>query len=146
MRESQKYVAKSKSDDKDRRLQSLTDRISVSEQFVQARQLIGSNPTEALKMCDTLLRQIPAESQVGGAGEQGWGGGGGAHGVGEDGGLGGLVGALGWGRCGRVRIGLGDGDVGCLAAVEARGIVGRRPGRSPWRVAKGPLGVDMTCR
>lgn len=68
MREAQKYVAKSKSDDKDRRLQSLTDRISVSEQFVQARQLIGSNPTEALKMCDTLLRQIPAESQVGGTG------------------------------------------------------------------------------
>lgn len=65
MREAAKYVAKSKNDDRDARVGVINDRIAVAEQFVAARQLIGSNPQEALRVCDELLRAIPPNSQVG---------------------------------------------------------------------------------
>ncbi|PNW79678.1 hypothetical protein CHLRE_08g362650v5 [Chlamydomonas reinhardtii] len=63
MREAAKYVAKSKNDDRDARVGVINDRIAVAEQFVAARQLIGSNPQEALRVCDELLRAIPPNSQ-----------------------------------------------------------------------------------
>ncbi|KAG2490014.1 hypothetical protein HYH03_011479 [Edaphochlamys debaryana] len=63
MREAAKYVAKSKSDDRDRRLNSLNERITVSERFVGARQMIGNNAQEALRVCEDLLRTIPPDSQ-----------------------------------------------------------------------------------
>ncbi|GIL44704.1 hypothetical protein Vafri_2223 [Volvox africanus] len=63
MREAAKYIAKSKSDDRDQRLAAISDRITVSERFVEARQLIATNPTEALRVCEELLQTIPQDSQ-----------------------------------------------------------------------------------
>ncbi|PNH04593.1 hypothetical protein TSOC_009244, partial [Tetrabaena socialis] len=63
MREAAKYVAKSKAADGEARLAAITDRIATSEQFVAARAMIQTNPTEALRVCEVLLRTIPPDSQ-----------------------------------------------------------------------------------
>lgn len=59
MREAVRHAAKSKSADREDRLASLNQRISMAEAFVRAKQLIGASPQQALDICDNLLAQMP---------------------------------------------------------------------------------------
>mmetsp|Transcript_30722 Transcript_30722/g.68056 ORF Transcript_30722/g.68056 Transcript_30722/m.68056 type:complete len:1411 (+) Transcript_30722:34-4266(+) len=63
MREATKYLAKSKAEDRESKLAAVNQRISMTEKFVMARQLITQNPQQALSICNEVLMTIPADSQ-----------------------------------------------------------------------------------
>jgi hypothetical protein len=54
-----RHAAKSKAADREQRLASLNQRISMVEAFVRAKQLVTSSPQQALALCDNLLAQMP---------------------------------------------------------------------------------------
>ncbi|KAJ9518877.1 hypothetical protein QJQ45_026278, partial [Haematococcus lacustris] len=60
MREAVKYLAKSKSEDKDLRLQQVQQRIATAEKYVAARGLISTQPQQALALCSALLESMPS--------------------------------------------------------------------------------------
>lgn len=68
MREALKHLSKSKSDDREMRIASANQRIRVAEDFVKARQLILTQPQQALAQCQNLLMALPPEGQVGAVG------------------------------------------------------------------------------
>ena len=64
MRESLRYLAKSKSDDVDSRVATVNHRIEMTEKFVAARQLIATDAQRALDLCNEILFGIPVHNQV----------------------------------------------------------------------------------
>lgn len=61
MREALRYLGKSKSEDAPEKVAQITNRISATERFVMARQLITSNPQQALAICNEVLMNIPVD-------------------------------------------------------------------------------------
>lgn len=64
MRESLRYLGKSKSEDQDLRIATVNHRISMTEKFVAARQMMSSDAQRALDLCSEILFGIPMETQV----------------------------------------------------------------------------------
>lgn len=64
MRESLRYLAKSKSEDVESRVATVNHRIEMTEKFVAARQLIASDSQRALDLCNEILFGIPMHTQV----------------------------------------------------------------------------------
>lgn len=64
MREALKYLAKSKSEDREIRANSINIRINITEKFVMARTLITQNAQQAMAICNELLMTISSDSQV----------------------------------------------------------------------------------
>eukprot|EP00854_Cymbomonas_tetramitiformis_P005426 gene5426-6578_t len=64
LREATKFMAKAQrtSPDKDERLASLNQRISLCDKFVQARKLIKTDPQEMVRICSGLLEYPPEDS------------------------------------------------------------------------------------
>jgi len=63
MRESLRYLGKSKSEDQDLRIAAVNHRISMTEKFVAARQMMSSDAQRALDLCSEILFGIPMETQ-----------------------------------------------------------------------------------
>ena len=64
MRESLRYLGKSKSEDQDMRIAAVNHRILMTEKFIAARQLISTDAQRALDLCSEILFGIPMENQV----------------------------------------------------------------------------------
>eukprot|EP00667_Euglena_gracilis_P000441 EG_transcript_441 len=64
MKEAHKYLAKSKSPDRDAKLQQTAERIEVAERFVRARSLVKSDPEEMIQVCNGLLAEADIEHSV----------------------------------------------------------------------------------
>ena len=67
MRESLRYLAKSKSEEQGMRTDAVNHRIAMTEKFVAARQLVATDGQRAMDLCGEILFGIPVQSQVGGA-------------------------------------------------------------------------------
>ncbi|GAX73042.1 hypothetical protein CEUSTIGMA_g494.t1 [Chlamydomonas eustigma] len=63
MRESLRYLEKSKSEERDMRIGAVSHRISMTEKFVSARQVIATNAEQAMDLCNDILLGIPQHSQ-----------------------------------------------------------------------------------
>eukprot|EP00951_Prasinocladus_malaysianus_P006380 scaffold45330_cov45-Prasinocladus_malaysianus.AAC.1 len=63
MRESLKYLNKGRGVDKDLKVASLESRIALTEKFAGARQMIQTNPTAAVSICNELLSEAPSDMQ-----------------------------------------------------------------------------------
>eukprot|EP01012_Entosiphon_sulcatum_P045924 TRINITY_DN6146_c0_g1_i1.p1 TRINITY_DN6146_c0_g1~~TRINITY_DN6146_c0_g1_i1.p1 ORF type:complete len:1449 (+),score=295.84 TRINITY_DN6146_c0_g1_i1:53-4399(+) len=64
LKDAQRYLVKSKLPDKDRKAEQLRKRIELVEQFVQARELVGSRPDEMIRMCQALLDDPEIDSAI----------------------------------------------------------------------------------
>jgi hypothetical protein len=64
MRESLRYLEKSKSEERDTRIGAVNHRISMTEKFVSARQLVATNADQAMDLCNEILLGIPQHAQV----------------------------------------------------------------------------------
>ncbi|GBG73001.1 hypothetical protein CBR_g12720 [Chara braunii] len=61
LREALKYLTKSKTENNDVRLNSLTRRIAMVEKFVQARKLAKTDPSQMVRLCNELILQVPRD-------------------------------------------------------------------------------------
>ena len=62
MREALRYLDKSKSDDRDTNIAAVQNRINLTERFVMARQLITSNPQQAISICNEILMCVGGDA------------------------------------------------------------------------------------
>ena len=58
LKDAVKHANKSTAPDKDSRIQKFQQKIFLTEKFIQAKQLIGSNPGESIKICNQLLENV----------------------------------------------------------------------------------------
>eukprot|EP00192_Tetraselmis_astigmatica_P000931 CAMPEP_0117694304 /NCGR_PEP_ID=MMETSP0804-20121206/27375_1 /TAXON_ID=1074897 /ORGANISM="Tetraselmis astigmatica, Strain CCMP880" /LENGTH=1395 /DNA_ID=CAMNT_0005507981 /DNA_START=130 /DNA_END=4318 /DNA_ORIENTATION=+ len=61
MKEALKYQQKSRNLDKDMKVASLNQRITLADKFSEARKTMATNPVAAVSVCEELLAEVPDE-------------------------------------------------------------------------------------